>query len=72
VRNLNKTTYFVPQLFKILRSSNRATALTIENFHGRLKILGWPTKRQGFFSGSKLHADSKTAWLVCLELNFDR
>jgi hypothetical protein len=50
---------FVLQLFKILRSSTRASALKIENFHSRVKILGWPTKRYGTFSGNKLLADSK-------------
>jgi hypothetical protein len=29
---------------KILRSSTRASALKIENFHSRVKILGWPIK----------------------------
>jgi hypothetical protein len=35
---------FVLQLFKILRSSTRPSALKIENFQSRVKILGWPTK----------------------------
>jgi hypothetical protein len=50
---------FVLQLFKILRSSTRASALKIENFHSIVKILGWPTKWYGTFSSSKLPADSK-------------
>jgi hypothetical protein len=53
---------FVLQLFKILRSSTRASALKIENFHSRVKILGWPTKWYGTFSGSKLLADSKNVY----------
>jgi hypothetical protein len=35
------------------------SALKIENFHSRDKILGRPTKGYGTFFGSKLHADSK-------------
>jgi hypothetical protein len=50
---------FVLQLFKILRSSTRASAVKIENFHSRVKILGWPIKCNGTFFGSKLLADSK-------------
>jgi hypothetical protein len=50
---------FVLQLFKILRSSIRASALKIENFHSRVKTLGWPTKWYDTFSGSKLLVDSK-------------
>jgi hypothetical protein len=37
------------QLFKILRSSTRASALKIENYHSRVKILGWPINRYGTF-----------------------
>jgi hypothetical protein len=52
-------TTFILQFFKTLRFSTRASALKIENFHNRVKILGWPTKGYGTFSGSKLLADSK-------------
>jgi hypothetical protein len=50
---------FVLQLFKILRSSTRASALKIENFHTWVKFLGWPAKRFDTFSGSKVLTDSK-------------
>jgi hypothetical protein len=56
---LNVAYVYYNQLFKILMSSNRASALMIENFHGRVKILGWPWKRYGTFSGSKLLAEFK-------------
>jgi hypothetical protein len=55
---------FILQLFKILSSSTRATAWKIENFHSRVKILGWPTKCYGTFSGSKLLADSKNVHVI--------
>jgi hypothetical protein len=32
----------VQQLFKVFRSSTRASALKIEKLHGRVKIFGWP------------------------------
>jgi hypothetical protein len=47
----SKNSTFVLQLFKILRSSTRAPALKIENFHSK--------KRYGILSSSKLLADSK-------------
>jgi hypothetical protein len=50
---------FVLHHYKILRSSTRASALKIEHFHSRVKMLGWPTKWYGTFSGRKLFADSK-------------
>jgi hypothetical protein len=50
---------FILQLFKILRSSTRASALKIEHFQSSAKILGWPTKWYGTFFGSKLLTDSK-------------
>jgi hypothetical protein len=68
---------FVLQLFKILRSSTRASALKIKKFHSRVKILCWPTKWYGTFSGSKLLADSKNvhvlyAWRSTLTLRQKR
>jgi hypothetical protein len=45
----NKT--FVPEIFKVLRSSARKRAVKIENFekkiHGRVKILGLYKKQHG-------------------------
>jgi hypothetical protein len=55
-----------------LRSSTRASALKIENFHNKVKILGWPTNFFGTFSGSKLVADSKNIWRnIVWKLHFD-
>jgi hypothetical protein len=40
----------------------------IENFekknHGTVKILGWPKKQHGTFSGGKLLADSKNMHIL--------
>jgi hypothetical protein len=62
------------QLFKIMISFTRASTLDNENFHSGVKILGWPTKKYGTFSGRKLHAFSKNVhglYFVCLEVYSD-
>jgi hypothetical protein len=40
----------------------------IQNFekiiHGTVKILSWPKKQNGIFSGGKLHVDSKNMHIL--------